>query len=204
MKKFFLKYLLAGLAFLLPIGILAYLLYQIFIFIDTWAKHFTPDHYEFPGLGIVTLILLIALFGWITTISKLDELAKHALLGLLNKIPLLKNIYSSLEDITSALVGSKKTFDKPVLVKLSKDNDIERIGFIAKENLKFLGIAENKVAVALPFTFSYMSKIIIVPIENITPINAKPSEVMKFVVSGGITEDHNAPHIIKDVDELLD
>lgn len=204
MKKFFLKYLLAGLAFLLPIGILAYLLYQIFIFIDTWAKHFTPDHYEFPGLGIVTLILLIALFGWITTISKLDELAKHALLGLLNKIPLLKNIYSSLEDITSALVGSKKTFDKPVLVKLSKDNDIERIGFIAKENLQFLGVPENKVAVALPFTFSYMSKIIIVPIENITPINAKPSEVMKFVVSGGITEDHNAPHIIKDVDELLD
>ena len=204
MKKFFLKYLLAGLAFLLPIGVLVYLLYQIFIFIDMGAKYLIPDKFEFPGLGVVVLIGLIALFGWITTITKLDDVAKHALLGLLNKIPMLKNIYSSLEDITSALVGSKKTFDKPVLVKLSKDNDIERIGFIARENLQFLGVSENKVAVALPFTFSYMSKIIIVPIENITPINAKPSEVMKFVVSGGITEDHNTPNIIKDVDELLD
>lgn len=202
MKKFFLKYLLAGLAFLLPIGVLAYLLYQIFIFIDMGAKYLIPDQYEFPGLGVVMLIALIALFGWVTTITKLDDIAKHALLGLLNKIPMLKNIYSSLEDITSALVGSKKTFDKPVLVKLSKTDEIERIGFIARENLKFLGVEKHKIAVSLPFSFSYMSEIIIVPAENVTPINAKSSEVMKFIISGGITEDHNAPTIIKDTNEL--
>ena len=86
-------------------------------------------------------------------------------------------------------MGNKKTFDKPVLVKLSKNHDMERVGFIAKEDLEFLGIGKDKIAVALPFTFSYMSKIIIVPRENVTPINAKSSEVMKFLLSGGITEE---------------
>ena len=66
---------------------------------------------------------------------------------------------------------------------------MERIGFIAKEDLKFLGIDDSRIAVALPFTFSYMSKIVIVPKENVTPINAKSSEVMKFILSGGITEE---------------
>jgi uncharacterized membrane protein len=202
MKNNFLRYLLAGLGYLLPIGLLVFILYTVFTYIDKLARHLIPDNWEFPGVAFVILILLLALFGWFTTVSKLDDYAKKALLGLLNKIPMLKNIYSSLEDITSALVGNKKTFDKPVLVKLSKDSDTERIGFIAKENLSALGIPKGKIAVALPFTFSYMSKIIIVPIENVTPIDAKASEVMKFVVSGGITEEHNAPN--NNVDELLD
>ena len=52
-----------------------------------------------------------------------------------------------------------------------------------------MGIGKDKIAVALPFTFSYMSKIVIVPRENVTPIDAKSSEVMKFLLSGGITEE---------------
>ena len=76
---------------------------------------------------------------------------------------------------------------------------MERIGFIAKEDLKFLGIGEDKIAVSLPFTFSYMSKIIIVPRENITPIKVKSSEVMKFLLSGGITEEE-----LKEVIEELE
>lgn len=191
MKNKFLKYLLAGLAYLLPIGVLVFVLYKIFIYIDKFARYIIPDSLEFPGLGIVVLILLVTLFGWFTTVSRLDDYAKDLFLGLLNRIPILKNIYSSLEDLTSALTGQKKAFDRPVLVKLSKDSDIERIGFIAKDDLTFLGVKKHRVAVALPYTFSYMSKIIIVSAESVTPIKAKSSEVMKFVVSGGISDDHS-------------
>lgn len=204
MKNKLLKYLLAGLGYLLPLGILIFVLYKIFIYIDKFARYIIPDAMEFPGLGFVVLLVLLTLFGWFTTVSKIDDWAKERFIALLNRIPVLKNIYSSLEDITSALVGNKKTFDRPVLVKLSSTSDIERIGFIAKEDLSFLGVPEGRIAVALPFTFSYMSKIVIVPIENVTPIKAKSSEVMKFVVSGGITDDHKDPKIIVGLDEMLD
>ena len=41
----------------------------------------------------------------------------------------------------------------------------------------------------MDFTFGCTIKIIIVPKENVTPIDAKSSEVMKFLLSGGITEE---------------
>ena len=182
----FVKYFLAGLLYLLPIVIFGFVLYKAFM----WVDGLIPDKYHFmPGLGIVILVVFLTLFGWFTTIARIADIAKKYFHRALNKIPVLKSIYSTLEDLSSALVGKKKTFDRPVLVKLSKNHDTERVGFIAKEDLAFLGIGDDKIAVALPFTFSYMSKIVIVPKENITPIKAKSSEVMKFVISGGISDE---------------
>ncbi len=191
------KYFIAGLLYLLPIVVFGFVLYKAF----TWVDSIIPDEYRFiPGLGIVIIVIFLILFGWFTTISKIDDIAKEYFHKALNKVPVLKSIYSTLEDVSSALVGNKKTFDRPVLVKLSKNHDMERVGFIAKEDLKFLGIGEDKIAVALPFTFSYMSKIIIVPKENVTPIKAKSSEVMKFLLSGGITEEE-MNEVIKDLED---
>ena len=180
------KYFIAGLLYLLPLVIFGFVLYKAFI----WVDGLIPEEYnKIPGLGILIIIAFLTVFGWFTTVSKIDDVAKLYFFKALNKVPVLKSIYSTLEDLSSALVGKKKTFDRPVLVKLSKNHDTERVGFIAKEDLEFLGIGEDKIAVALPFTFSYMSKIIIVPKENVTPINAKSSEVMKFIISGGISDE---------------
>lgn len=180
------KYFIAGLLYLLPIIVFGFVLYTAFV----WVDGIIPDDYRFiPGLGILIIVVFLILFGWFTTVSKIDDIAKEYFNKALNKVPVLKSIYSTLEDVSSALVGKKKTFDRPVLVKLSQNHDTERVGFIAKEDLEFLGIGKEKIAVALPFTFSYMSKIIIVPRENVTPIDAKSSEVMKFLLSGGITEE---------------
>lgn len=180
------KYFIAGLLYLLPIVVFGFVLYTAFV----WVDGIIPDDYRFiPGLGILIIVIFLILFGWFTTVSKIDDIAKEYFNKALNKVPVLKSIYSTLEDVSSALVGKKKTFDRPVLVKLSQNHDTERVGFIAKEDLEFLGIGKEKIAVALPFTFSYMSKIIIVPRENVTPIDAKSSEVMKFLLSGGITEE---------------
>ncbi|MEN8928225.1 MAG: DUF502 domain-containing protein [Flavobacteriales bacterium] len=189
------KYFIAGLVYLLPLVVFGYVLYISFI----WIDGIIPKEYnKIPGLGILIIIAFLTIFGWFTTVSKLDDIAKQYFFKALNKVPVLKSIYSTLEDVSSALVGNKKTFDRPVLVKLSKNHDMERVGFIAKEDLGFLGIGKDKIAVALPFTFSYMSKIIIVPVENVTPIDAKSSEVMKFLLSGGITEEE-----LKEIKEEL-
>jgi len=180
------KFFLAGLVYLLPIVVLIYILYNLFMLVDG----IIPEEWRIiPGVGILILLVFLTLFGWFTTVSRLDDIAKDWFHKMIKKVPILESIYSTLEDVSSALVGNKKTFDKPVLVKLSKNSDTERVGFIAKEDLSFLGIEAGKVAVALPFTFSYMSKIVILPVENVTPIDAKSAEVMKFLLSGGISDE---------------
>ena len=191
------KYFIAGLLYLLPLIVFGFVLYTTFM----WVDGIIPEKYRsIPGLGILIIVIFLIIFGWFTTVSKIDDIFKTYFHKALNKIPVLKSIYSTLEDVSSALVGQKKTFDRPVLVKLSKNHDMERVGFIAKEDLEFLGIGKDKIAVALPFTFSYMSKIIIVPVENVTPIKAKSSEVMKFLLSGGITEEE-MKSVIEDIGE---
>ncbi|MEY4595485.1 MAG: hypothetical protein RIQ47_1895, partial [Bacteroidota bacterium] len=99
-----------------------------------------------------------------------------------------KLIYSSVKDLIQAFVGEKRRFNTPVLVRLEKESDINRIGFVTKEDLTDLGIGPEKVAVYLPFSYGFNGELIILPKENVRPINASGTDMMKFIISGGVTE----------------
>jgi uncharacterized membrane protein len=43
------------------------------------------------------------------------------------------------------------------------------------------------VAVYVPYSFAWSGRLFIVPVSSITPIDAKAAEVMKFILSGGVT-----------------
>ncbi|MBK8340793.1 MAG: DUF502 domain-containing protein [Flavobacteriales bacterium] len=66
---------------------------------------------------------------------------------ILQRIPFLKTFYGALKDLMEAVVGNKRKFDRPVLVRLGKGMDIEKIGFITQDDLAHLGVASGKVAV---------------------------------------------------------
>jgi uncharacterized membrane protein len=102
------------------------------------------------------------------------------------KVPLLGTIYTSTKDLMSAFVGDKRKFNQPVLVKVNDEETLERIGFVTNKDLSMLGI-QDKVAVYLPHSYAFSGWVVIVPTKNITPINAKSSEIMVFLVSGGVT-----------------
>ncbi len=107
---------------------------------------------------------------------------------MIEKAPLVKLIYSSVKDLVEAFVGEKRRFNKPVLVRLEKDSQINRIGFITKEDLTDMGIDREMVAVYLPFSYSFAGELIILPRENITFLNTSGTDAMKFIISGGVTE----------------
>ena len=140
-----------------------------------------------PWLVIISALLLILLLGALGTTLFFKPLF-GALDHILEKTPVIKTMYSSIKDIFSAFVGSKKKFNKPVLVAISADKTIKQIGFMTSENLEHLHITGGNVAVYLPTSYSFAGKVLIVPSDHITPINAPAGEVMKFVLSGGIAE----------------
>ena len=49
---------------------------------------------------------------------------------LVEKAPLAKLIYTSVKDLISAFVGEKKRFNHPVMVKLDRNSEAWRVGFI--------------------------------------------------------------------------
>jgi uncharacterized membrane protein len=105
----------------------------------------------------------------------------------ISNVPVLKFLYSTIRDFMEAFVGEKKRFTEGVLVTLDKDNGIERPGFITSKDLSRLGLP-GKVAVYMPFSYQFAGDLLIVPAESVRPLPVSGADMMKFIVSGGVTE----------------
>lgn len=176
-----LSYFLQGVLLVVPSVATIYVLYQLFVVLDSLIP------FElFPGAGIliiVTLLTLLGVLGSTIIIQPFSSVFK----SFLDRAPLVKVIYDAIKDLVSAFVGKKKSFNTPVLVQMSKDATVQKLGFITSENLEALGI-EGKVAVYLPHSYAFSGNLFVVDASLVTPINAKSSDVMKFIVSGGVAQ----------------
>lgn len=186
MKKLF-RFFLQGLLLAAPAGITIFVVYWVFDLLDGPIRHFIRDnfHMQIPGVGLVITFLFIALLGWLGQ-SFLFRPIGLLVERLLDKAPILKMIYSSVNDFLNAFMGEKKKFTRPVIVKVNLVSDLEKIGFITSDDLKDLCV-EGKVAVLFPHSYNWSGELFIVPKEHVRPLNLPPGEVMKFAVTGGVT-----------------
>jgi uncharacterized membrane protein len=181
LKGKFTGYFLKGLILTVPIGLTGYFIYKGFLLLDGLIP------YEIPGVSILIIGVGITFLGFIGTF-----LIQTPLLGWFNKglerIPLIKFIYTSIRDLLAAFVGNERRFSKPVLVKVGHDSEIYKLGFITQKDLSELGIDSGKSAVYLPHSYNFSGNLFIVDNALIKQIDVPANEVMKFIVSGGITK----------------
>ena len=173
------KYFLEGLLVLVPLVATIYVIYIVFRKIDTIFQ------FEVPGLGFLVTVLTITIVGFISSNFITKRLVKFIETAF-TKLPFTKMIYTSIKDLINAFVGDKKSFDKPVLVTISRESNIQVIGFVTKDNLSNLGI-HDKVAVYLPQSYNFAGNLLLVPVEQITPLAVESGDIMAFIVSGGVT-----------------
>lgn len=175
-----LGYFFRGLLLLAPATVVIWALWRSLTFFDGIIKT------DIPGLGLIILLAIITVAGWLGSTLLFHPLAEMGE-ELLQRIPFIKTMYGALKDLVEALVGSKRKFDRPVLVKVS-GMDAERLGFLTQDDLSHFGLGIGKVAVYFPHAFAWSGNLLIVPAANVTPLNARAADVMKFVVSGGVSQ----------------
>ena len=183
MKKF-INYFLQGLLYIVPITVTLYVVVWTFQKIDGILP------FQFPGLGLIVIISLISIIGFLGTVvitSPINAFFQN----LLKRAPLLKTIYSSVKDLMNTFVGNKKGFSEPVLVKVYENSTIERIGFITNEDVESLNVAKGKVLVYMPHSYAISGQLFVVEKKNVSPIHKSSAEIMKLIVSGGVTEIDN-------------
>ena len=187
--KRLLGYFLQGLLYTVPLVVTIAVIYQLFIWVDQPIYNLVQRLFNvnIPGLGFITTILVITIFGIIGSYIVATPIWNFIEKGI-ERTPLVKLIYTGVKDMIEAFVGDKRRFNSPVLVTINKENNIQRIGFITQNDLTDLGLGKEKVAVYLPMSYSFSGIVVICLKENISPIDASGSEMMKFVVSGGVTE----------------
>jgi uncharacterized membrane protein len=175
--KWILRYLVQGLLVAVPI-VLTFL-----VIVWTVAKVDGFLMLPVPGLGLViTLAFFIALGFLASSVvgTRLIAEAEQAL----QRLPLVKILYNAIKDLIGAFVGNKKSFNRPVAIDIGQG--VHVFGFATRDALPIAGF-EGHVAVYLPQSYNFAGNIVIVRREAVTALDVRSSEVMTFVVSGGIS-----------------
>ena len=171
---------LQGLLFIAPVSITLFVIYRVFVFTDNLIP------IRIPGLGLLIVMAGITVIGLFGSFLIRTPLSRY-LSRLLERIPLVKILYSALKDLMSAFVGQKKKFNKPVRVLMNRENRIYKLGFITEEDLTAIGFGNDMVAVYLPHSYNFSGNLFVVPASSVEPLSVPASDVMKFIVSGGVT-----------------
>ena len=173
------QYFLQGLLFLVPLVVTSYVIYWVFARVDSILN------LPVPGLGFIVTIFLVTLVGF-----GASNFLTRNIVNLVDKIfarlPLVKMIYTAIKDLVSAFVGDKKSFNRPVQVVINRESNLRVMGFATRDSLDSIGIKDS-VAVYLPQSYNFAGNLIIVDREQVAPMSADPGEVMKFIVSGGVS-----------------
>jgi uncharacterized membrane protein len=173
--SFFVK----GLLLLAPVYVTGYIIFNL---LDSLDSQFFV---QYRGTGLVVLIAIIMIVGFLgsTFISvPVVQIFEEAII----RIPLVGIIYSSLKDLVGAFVGDKKKFNQPVRFMLNKENGIQKIGFITQDDLQFIDLKDS-VMVYCPHSYAFSGELFIVPTTSISMLNLPASDVMKMIVSGGVS-----------------
>jgi uncharacterized membrane protein len=186
MKKI-INYFLQGLLYLAPLGITTYIIYVAFTFIDSLLNDtlYQILEVDIPGLGLLLIVILLVLTGILgqTIIAKPFKIIFKRVMS---RAPFLKVIYSALNDLFSAFVGKERKFNKPVIVLVHPVSNLEKIGFLTENDLSKLN-EKDKVAVYFPHSYNFSGELFIVPKDQVRILNNNPSDIMKFIVSGGVS-----------------
>lgn len=168
-----------GLIVTAPIFLTLYICWIVFRRIDSWLG------LRIPGAGFLVTIALITVVGFLAS-NLLTRSVVGALDTVMKRLPFVRLLYSSTRDLLNAFVGEQRRFDRPVLVTLTPGTGIRALGFVTQESLSRFAL-DRDVAVYVPQSYNFAGNLLIVPREQVAPIPAESSEVLAFIVSGGVT-----------------
>ncbi|MCC9136726.1 DUF502 domain-containing protein [Pontibacter silvestris] len=175
----FIRYFLNGLLIIAPFTLTVWIVVAVIDWLDSLFD------LGIPGLGILLMVLLLTVVGWIGSsffVRPFITIAERVL----HKVPLVSIIYSSIKDLFDAFMGDNQKFNKPVMVKMGEDSENHKLGFVTQDVLLSINL-EDKVAVYFPHSYNFSGELFLVPKKNVTYLDLPSSEVMKFIVSGGVS-----------------
>ena len=181
---------IAGIVVLIPIGITLYLtLFIVKISSKILPKEINPNHYlpyNIPGLEILISVILITLIGWIS-LSFLGKKLFDFFETILNKIPILRTIYSAVGQLTETFTKSKDSKKSVVLIEYPRKGTWA-VGFATKENKGEIKnkVGEELINVFVPTTPNPTSGFLLMfPKKDVIFLDINFEQASKFIVSAG-------------------
>ena len=176
------KNFMNGLIVLIPVAITLFVVINILEFTEgVLGKHFP---FYFPGIGLIAILILIYVVGWISThwlLKKIIDLGEY----LLGKIPVVKFIYNSVKQFSTAIFESNSMFQNVVLVPFHQSM---AMGFLMSSVPTFVKgkLGEDYVCVFVPWSLNITSGTnLFVKRSEIIPIDIKSEAALQFMLTAG-------------------
>ena len=183
---------IAGIVVLIPIGITLYLtLFLIKISGKIIPKRINPNNYlpfDVPGVEILIALFIITFIGWLS-LSFIGKKFFEILNNFLQKIPILRTIYSAIGQMTESFTKSDHSEKSVVLLEYPRKG-IWVVGFATKENHGIIKekVNEELVNVFVPTTPNPTSGfLLMLPKKDLIYLKVSFEQASKFIVSAGTT-----------------
>ena len=196
------KYIITGLLIWVPLGITIFvirllvgLMDQTILLLPSGWRPEALFGFNIPGLGIVISAMVIFITGFFLT-----NLAGKRLIkvweGLLDRIPLVRSIYSSVKQVTSTVLSSdNNTFNEVLLIQYPRKG-LWTLCFKTSESPKSFNEAtdEELITVFVPTTPNPTSGFILfVPKHEVKKMDLDVEDALKLVMSLGVVTPDSTP-----------
>lgn len=183
--------MLKGLVAILPIGLTVYLVYWLAVTAERVfsgaIKSVIPQSAYWPGLGLVTGLLVLYLVG-LGVNAYLVRRALRLSDRLFARIPVVKTIYVAIRDFMRFFPSSGQGSDlkRVVLVPFGPG---KAIGFVTAESGAALGLDDagrDTVAVYLPMSYMIGGYTMFLPRDMLEPTSLSVEAGMRIALMGGV------------------
>lgn len=191
------SYLIAGLILWLPIlvtfAILRFIIDLLDFTMAVFPRGYKPEQLfgmHIPGFGLILSLILLFITGVIAT-NILGQRLFSFSESLLNKIPLVRSIYSSSKQVIHAIMATNGQAFRQVLLVEYPRRGMWSVAFQTSEEcaLKDPAYPSDYICVFIPTTPNPTSGfLMIVPKADTQPINMSPDEALKYVISLGVMQ----------------
>lgn len=205
------KYIMTGLLIWVPLGItilviklLVDLMDQTILFLPPSWRPDVLFGFDIPGLGIVVTSVIIFVTGFFLTNFAGRRLIKWGE-NLLDRIPLVRSIYSSVKQVTETVLSSEgDTFSEVYLIEYPR-KDIWTLCFKTSNSPKILDEAAEKelVTVFVPTTPNPTSGFIIfIPKSDTKKVDIDVEDALKLIMSLGVVAPEGKTITSSDLDKI--
>ena len=189
------KYIIAGLLVWLPFAATIVIVKFLIDLMDKTVLLLPPDWqpanllgFSIPGFGVIIALSILLLTGMLAA-NLFGRRFVEMWERILNRIPLVRSIYSSVKQISSTIFDpSGKSFRKVVLLEYPRKG-LWSIGFLTNDTMgdELCSVDNTLVSVFIPTTPNPTSGFIIMTRKDeITELNMNVEEAFKFVISMGV------------------
>lgn len=189
-------YFLAGVLITAPVSLTIYLAWLFITFVDERVFSLLPPQYNpetylpfsIPGIGLLLALVGLTLIGALTA-GILGRAVNQLLEGILNRLPVIRSLYSAIKQIMETVLANKSAaFRECVLIEYPR-RGIWTLGFITGRTRGEVQerTSEEVINVFVPTTPNPTSGFLLfVPERDVIRLKMPVEDGLKLVVSGGI------------------